>query len=198
MRYIGRIITPGKVEGVSDFIEVTKDASSVVGNDTKIPTLIVGYKNAVDICGQLKMTEKRIGKNLFWTFSKRERRIDYEPDLEKFIGRVSDFIMKFCRYEYVDPITWNDEKKSECLDVMTNNSRKVLYMTDSMYYLYYPKTNTVYGMSLDVLKFCELEDSVLETISKESTTMVKSSDFSDTSISKFKFVQPLLYYLRSF
>ena len=82
MRYIGRIITTGKIDGVSEFIDVTKDTSSVVDNDTKIPTLIIGYKKAQEICGSLKTRDRQIGKNLYWTFSKRERRVDYEPDLE--------------------------------------------------------------------------------------------------------------------
>ena len=94
MRHIGRIITTTKIEGISEFIDVTKDSSTIVNNEAKIPTLIIGYKNAQNICGDLKVTEKKIGNNLWWTFSKRERRIDYEPDLNKFLAEVFNFLMK--------------------------------------------------------------------------------------------------------
>lgn len=198
MRYIGRIITATKLEGVSDFIEITKDSSSIVNNEAKIPTLIIGHKNAENICGSLKMTEKKIGNNLWWTFSKRERRIDYEPDIKEFLSKVSAFLMKFCEYEYVDPITWSKEKQERFFEVITNNKKKVLYLTDTMYYIYYPKENKVYGLSSEILKYLDLEDSINESFSKESTVVVHDSDFFDGKIGKSKFVQPLLYYLRSF
>ena len=130
MRHIGRIITTTKIEGISEFIDVTKDESSVVGNEAKIPTLIIGFKNAERICGPLKMTEKKIGNNLWWTFSKRERRIDYEPDLESFLSNVSDFLMKFCNYEYIDPITWEEEKKDaiDVLRIFSENEQRVWFV----------------------------------------------------------------------
>lgn len=198
MRYIGRIITTTKLDGLSDFIEVTKDSSTIKDRDTKIPTLIIGYKNAEGICGGIRMTNKRIGNNLYWTFSKRERRVDYEPDLDKFLTVVSDFLLKFCKYEYLDPITWTDDQKSEFLEMITSNKRKVLYITDSMYYVYYPKDNKVYGMSTEILKYLGLKESIDESFSEDSTTIVRESDFFDGKITKSKFVQPLLYYLRSF
>lgn len=198
MRYIGRIITTSKIEDISEFIDVTKDESSVKNNEAKIPTLIIGHKNAEKICGPLKMTEKKIGNNLWWTFSKRERRIDYEPDVKKFLAFVSDFLMKFCKYEYLDPITWSEDKKDEFFEVITNNSKKILYITDSMLYLYYPKTNKVYGLSVEVLKFVELDESIMETISHDCTTVVDEVDFNDTKMAKNKFVMPLLYYLKTF
>ena len=198
MRHIGRIITTAKIEGITEFIDVTKDESSVVGNEAKIPTLIIGYKNAERICGPLKMTEKKIGNNLWWTFSKRERRIDYEPDLESFLSNVSDFLMKFCNYEYIDPITWEEEKKTEFFDMMTGNSRKILYKTPSMYYVYFPKTNNVYGLSMDVLRFTGLEGSIMESMSDDCTVVVDESSFRDKKMARSKFVMPILYYLKNF
>lgn len=199
MRHIGRIITTTKLEGLSDFIEVTKDSSSIKDNEAKIPTLIIGHKNAENICGgDVKMLNKRIGDNLYWTFSKRERRIEYEPDLDNFMKVVSDFLLKFCKYEYIDPITWDTEKQANFLEIITNNKKKVLYLTDSMYYIYYPKENKVYGLSSEILKYLDLEDSINESFSKESTIVVHDSDFFDGKIAKSKFVQPILYYLRSF
>jgi hypothetical protein len=198
MRYIGRIITTGKIDGVSEFIDVTKDTSSVVDNDTKIPTLIIGYKKAQEICGSLKTRDRQIGKNLYWTFSKRERRVDYEPDLEKFFKTVSGFLMKFCNYEYVDMITCGKEKKEELLSIISDNKKKVIYSTDSMYYIYYPKSNKVYGVSIDILKFLGIDDSFSESISTDCTMEVSDSDFLDSKISNSKFIQPVLYYLRRF
>jgi hypothetical protein len=71
-------------------------------------------------------------------------------------------------------------------------------MTDSMYYIYYPKNSKVYGVSIDVLKFLELNDSFMESFSHDCTVEVDRSEFLDSKISNSKFIQPVLYYLRRF
>ena len=199
MRYIGRIITSGKIEDVSEFIEVTKDASSVNGREAKIPTLIVGYKNAKEICGDVKILNKKIGKNLYWTFSKRERRTDYEEDLKNFQDTVSDFVSKFCSYEYIDVMTISDERRKEFNDAISDNHVKVAFVTNTMYYIYHPVKNKTYGISKEVLKAVGSgEERMLKWFKNSSITVVSESEFSEAKLAKSKFVQPLLYYLATF
>lgn len=199
MRYIGRIITSGKIEDVSEFIEVTKDASSVTGREAKIPTLIVGYKNAKEICGDVKILNKKIGKNLYWTFSKRERRTDYEEDLKNFQDTVSDFVSKFCSYEYIDVMTISDERRKEFNDAISDNHVKVAFVTNTMYYIYHPVKNKTYGISKEVLKAVGSgEERMLKWFKNSSITVVSESEFSEAKLAKSKFVQPLLYYLATF
>ena len=145
------------------------------------------------------MLNKKIGNNLYWTFSKRERRVEYEPDLNKFLVTVSDFLMKFCQYEYIDLITINEEKRNELSEVISSSKRKVVYTTDSMYYIYYPTNNKTYGISKEVLKFLNYSDEkMMERFNNPSVTIISDSDFSETKIAKSKFVLPLLYYLATF
>lgn len=201
MRYIGRIISPTKIDGISEFIEVTKNTSSVKNNDTKIPTLIVGYKNTRAICGpDLKILDRKIGENLYWTFSKRERRIDYENDLKIFINTVSDFLMKYCRYEYVDVITANDERKGWLYNLLEDvNHKKILYSTNTMHYIYIPKDNKVYGFSREVISFLDMENGIEKLLSNGSVFRVdNNSALTWESITNAKFIIPLLYYLKNF
>ena len=199
MRYVGRIITNTKIDDISEFIEVTKDSSSIVHNDTKIPTLIVGYENTKKICGNVNITRKEIGKNLSWTFSKRERRIDYEDDLEKFVMTVSNFVLNHCDFEYVDFLTANEEKKL-CVVNMLNDIgyRKIVYETNTMFYIYVPHDNKVYGISREILKFCGVDESMINGEENRSITTFTDSEFSETKIAKKRFVIPLLYYLMTF
>jgi hypothetical protein len=201
MRHIGRIITTTKIEGISEFIDVTKDSSTIVNNEAKIPTLIIGYKNAQNICGDLKVTEKKIGNNLWWTFSKRERRIDYEPDLNKFLAEVFNFLMKSFKYEYLDPITCDDEELSKfSSEVFESNRMRVIYVTDTMYYVFCPHSKKTFGVSKDVLRFKYGEDYdfIGQFKNYGMYRVIDSDTFSDTKIAKTKFVSPLLYYLMTF
>ena len=78
MNYIGRIITKNKLES-STLFDITSSLKKV--NDD-IPTLIIGWNNAKTIYGDnLDILDKKISKNLYWTFSKREKRNDYENDI---------------------------------------------------------------------------------------------------------------------
>lgn len=201
MRYIGRIITTAKIDDVPELIEVTNDSSSISGDDVKIPTLIIGYKNAVKLCGKIKITEKKVRNNLYWTFSKRERRSDYISDLTDFYEEVSRFAVSWCKYEYLDPITWSDEMKDNFIKIMSGNRRKVVYSADTMYYIYSPNAGKTYGMSKTVMKYLGFPDNYFETCSGKkfpSTTIINESDFQEARIAKNKFIQPLLYYLATF
>ena len=193
MRYVGRIITNSKVDDVSEFIEVTKGTSSIVDNQAKIPTIIVGYKNAESICGKLNVLNKKIGNNLYWTFSKRERRIDYDPDMRAFFSNVSDFVMKYCKYEYIDLITADDEKKNHLKNVLASNVLKVVYSTEQMYYIYVPHENITYGLAKSVVDFVGWGD-----IDGNNIVSVEDTEFSENKISKAAFANPLLYYLKTF
>jgi hypothetical protein len=199
MRYIGRIITNGKIEDVSEFIEVTKDTQTISGREAKIPTLIVGYKRAQEIFGDVKILNKKIGKNLYWTFSKRERRVDYEEDLKNFQNIVSEFVSKFCDYEYIDVMTIDDDRRKEFNETISDGHTKVAYVTSTMYYIYHPVKNKTYGISKEVLKAIGSgEERMLKWLKNSSITVVSESEFSDLKIGKSKFVQPLLYYLATF
>lgn len=201
MRYIGRIITTAKIDDAPELIEVTNDSSSISGDDVKIPTLIIGYKNAVKLCGKIKITEKKVRNNLYWTFSKRERRSDYISDLSDFYEEVSRFVLSCCGYEYLDPITWSDEMKDNFIKIMSGNRRKVIYSTDTMYYIYSTNAGKTYGMSKTVMKYLGFPDNYFEICSGKkfpSTTIINESDFQEARIAKNKFIQPLLYYLATF
>ena len=201
MRYIGRIITTAKIDDVPELVEVTNDSSSISGDDVKIPTLIIGYKNAVKLCGKIKITEKKVRNNLYWTFSKRERRSDYISDLTDFYEEVSRFVMSCCKYEYIDPITWSEETKDNFVKMMSGERRKIVYSTDTMYYIYSPNAGKTYGMSKTVMKYLGFPDNYFEAHSGEkfpSTTIVSENDFLEMRMAKNKFIQPLLYYLVTF
>lgn len=200
MRYIGRIITTTKIDDVPDLIEVTSDSSSLSGDKLKIPTLIIGYKNAVKLCGKINITEKKIKENLFWTFSKRERRSDYITDIDDFYGEVSKFLSKCCDYEYIDMISGSKERKHHITEIFSNTKyRKIVYQTDAMYYIYYPHERKVYGVSKNVLLFLGFQaDIIARKTDGKVSFLIDDNNFQYSGISTQKFMTPLLYYLMTF
>ena len=197
MRYIGRIIANTKIEDVSEFIEVTDDSSSIIDNGAKIPTLIIGYKNAVRLCGEVRITEKKIGKNLYWTFSKRERRSDYIADLDAFQEEVFRFAKSCCEYEYLDPITWTDDTRLMFANLIIDRYKKFVYQTSTMYYIYYPHKGKTYGMSKDIMRYLGFPEDYFRKLSEKSSNNIMMIDeWNNTGDDNF--VIPLLYYIKTF
>ena len=83
MKYIGRIITNSKTVDTLDYVEVTNNKCDL---DFSIPTLIIGKKNAIDLFGEekIKVLDRKIKENVYWTYGKTEKRNVYEEDLWKF------------------------------------------------------------------------------------------------------------------
>ena len=77
MEYLGRVITNGRKINTIDFVDKTSKYDSI---DTSIPTLIIGKALAEKIYGKDKIhiLTKKIEDNVFWTYSKTEKRQKYE------------------------------------------------------------------------------------------------------------------------
>ena len=92
---IGRIITNDKKLRVLDFVE---KVNVIAKYDDKIPTLIIGKDIAEELYGKenIKVLNKQINDYTYWTFSKSERRVEFEKDLEKFNTMLFNKLSKCC------------------------------------------------------------------------------------------------------
>ena len=81
MGTIGYIVTKNKIENVLSCIKVVSSYRSI--EDKSKPILIIGLEEAKKHASSFSILEKQIGENMFWTFGKREKRTDYEKDIEK-------------------------------------------------------------------------------------------------------------------
>ena len=200
MRYIGRIISKTKIEGVSEFIEVTQDTSSVVDGKCKIPTLIIGYSFVKGLFGEnIKAIKKDIGDNLFWTFSKRERRIEYDVDVQKFLKYAVSFADRYNKYEFIDLITSSKSDLGDFFLSICENCKKVLYKTDDMLYIYIPLKRKTIGFSLMAAEYMDIDkNSILSHFSKETYFVPEDFSSYNTLFDNEPRKIPFLWYLKSF
>ena len=78
--YVGNIVTSLKLE--EENFNICSDLDSI---DNDLSTLIIGWDNAKEfIGGNISIIHKKVNQKLYWTFSKKERKVDFEVDLEKF------------------------------------------------------------------------------------------------------------------
>ena len=90
MKTLGYIVTEKKLSGVYGFVKQVSDVSDA---DLTKPTLIVGWELAKQFDGY-NILDRRLGDNLFWTFSRTENRSTLESDLMKFYECNMPYIRK--------------------------------------------------------------------------------------------------------
>ena len=94
--FLGNIVTQNKIN-VSSFIHVTNDFNNI---DTGIPTLIIGWGLVKELFPEQNILEFKIKDNVYWTFSKREKRYQYEKDIITFIEKITFEMNKRVNYRF--------------------------------------------------------------------------------------------------
>lgn len=180
MNYIGRIITKNKLES-STLFDITSSLKKV--NDD-IPTLIIGWNNAKTIYGDnLDILDKKISKNLYWTFSKREKRNDYENDITLFYKKVIDSIYEKVKYTYLDFLLYNNNKLLSFINFMKNDTiKKIIYIKDN--FIYISCGTDVYGILLDNILYLGYDKKYFLEQIKSNNIVITDDNFLDNNVKK--------------
>jgi hypothetical protein len=76
--YVGNIVTDTPINDGDFRVCLSMDVI-----DETLPTLIVGWKTVRGIYGNdVSILHKKINERTYWTFNRRERKIDFEKDIE--------------------------------------------------------------------------------------------------------------------
>ena len=130
MKYIGRIVTNSKAIDTLDYVEVTNKKSDL---DFSIPTLIIGKKNALELFGEedVKVLDRKIKNNVFWTYGKTEKRNIYEEDLNKFNQYLIKNLSKNIIYIFFNVLSEPLYRIKRFIAFMSGNVDKIVYITDN-------------------------------------------------------------------
>lgn len=133
------------------FVEVSTFNNCKI-NENEL-TLLVGVdlvkKHFPDF--KLKFLDRRINDNVYWTFSKFEKRNVYEEDLESFYNMVYNRIQKDIRYFPVSLLSNGYNYYKRFLNYLSNGSPKVVLVLSKEIYIY--NNRTILGVSVDELDY---------------------------------------------
>ena len=133
------------------FVEVSTFNNCKI-NENEL-TLLVGVdlvkKHFPDF--KLKFLDRRISDNIYWTFSKFEKRNVYEEDLEAFYDMVYNRIPKDIRYFPVSLLSNGYNYYKRFLNYLSNGSPKVVLVLSKEIYIY--SNRTILGVSVDELDY---------------------------------------------
>jgi hypothetical protein len=171
MKYIANIITKTRLD-VGEYINVTKDITKV---DLTIPTLIIGWAMVKEIYPNADILNKQISETVYWTYSNREKRQEYEPDLAKFIKNAFSRLETSIKYTFFNVLT-NPLSRNKCLLKYINSPiTKIVYITDKHIFIYDSKQVT--GVSLSDLEFYGFErERIIDILKRNSYNRLVFND----------------------
>ena len=171
MKTLGYIVTEKKLSGIYGFVKQVTDISDA---DLTKPTLIVGWELAKQFDGY-DILDRKLGENLFWTFSRTENRSILESDINKFYEFIKKKTVSSCDYKFVSVFRLRFEKLKKLVCILNSSGKRNIYISSGMVYVKYG--DTVVGVSLTELEYCKIKpDKVLGRIENNANLKVFSNN----------------------
>ena len=165
--YVGNIITSSKIE--DDNFKICRKLETI---DDSLPTLIVGWEKTKEIYGdKVSILHKKIDDKIQWTFSTKERKVDYDKDIESFMSNCYSNIGKDINYVYIDVIHDSKKKIKKIIrKIYSLKNPKVYNHLNRMIYIY--GDNIVFGVDTEMLSYIGIDyKKVLDKLSKISNCL---------------------------
>lgn len=197
--FFGRVVTKSKTLPLLDFVERAEEYTP-----SELPTLIIGKKNAEAIFGaeNIKVLDRKVSDNVYWTFAKNERRNEFESDLEAFNKIVVHRLQRGVRYYYFNIYTEPTEMSKKFIKWLYEGKRKYIYVYNRHLYIYSPDKNVVYGLSLQDTEYIGKDDGVIlqKLADNPNNIMVENSNFIGLELKNYiqniNIMAPYLYFLK--
>ncbi|MBR6516667.1 MAG: hypothetical protein IKT40_07390 [Bacilli bacterium] len=182
MQKLGYIVSKTNIKESVGFVEVVNSYEDI--KDFTKPILIVGLNEAKKFKDGFSILNKRIDKNIFWTFTKMERRIDYEKDIIDFYNHVLTVNINNLAYKYINLLNLSKNKCKNMLKLLNNSEHKYIYISNDMIYCYY--NNNVFGFSLSIAEYCGIKkNKILRKLKSNNHITISYNDyFIDNNIKK--------------
>lgn len=159
MRKIGNIVGLNKVK-MSEFFNINTNI------DKNLPILYVGMENGKKNIENFSLLKYEYGDNVFWTFSKREKRDIFVENVDKFISFCFKNYVDNIKYEYVNFICYGYNKIKKLLKYLKSKDLKYIFYTKEsrFVFIYSPKYSIVWGISISLCEYIGINKSKIMSI----------------------------------
>jgi hypothetical protein len=154
---IANIVSTTKIDITND-INVVKSLDEITQG---LPTLIIGWDYIKKNYPSYDIIERKLDKNLYWTFKKTEKRDLHEEDLYNFLQKTYKDLIKDVDYVFIDPIIMKRKVIKKIIKKIHKTSNIISYQHDNMIYIY--GDNIIFGVDLTLTDFIGLDRNKLLT-----------------------------------
>jgi len=156
--FVANIVTKSNLN-IDKYFNVVESIDDII---VDLPTLVIGWDIVKSIEPNADFIDKKLSKNVFWTFKKTERRDIFEEDLYNFIHYSYNLLVRNINYNFVDLIQMSDDELKNVFKTIKNYKKSITYKYGQMLYVY--TENNIYGIDLKLIKYMDFD--INKTISK--------------------------------
>lgn len=131
------------------FFNVSNDFSSL---NQDIPTLIVGWSDVKLLFPNQDILNSKISDTISWTFSKREKRYQYEKDVNIFINNVLNELNDKIKYRFFNFLLATQSKREKFISYVQSGNCSIYYNSRFLY-VYNINDSFTIGISLIDLEY---------------------------------------------
>jgi len=148
---IGNIITEMRLEGFENFFKTQNDLNDI---DLSVPTLIVGWGLLKRLYPdrEFSILNKKIEDNLYWTFSRNEKRTEQEKDFLLFYDYILEDVFKKNNYFSLNIFKQRFSSIKKIINLIKSDKKIYIYSyMGEMLYFYFD--NAIMGISLNEIEY---------------------------------------------
>lgn len=169
--FVGNVISKYDIE-VDQNINLVTNYDDIIED---LPTLIVGWSETSKIFPDQDIMDKKINDDFFWTYSKMEKRSDFEVDLDIFTKFAYEKFVSNVFYVFIDPIQYKLKKIKKILYKINSSNNITSYVNKEMAYICVD--NLIFGVNLELLSYIGLNrDKIIIKIKEKSHNFLDSED----------------------
>lgn len=147
---IANIVTSNKVD-VSNDINVVKNMVDIIDG---IPTLVTSYEWVSENYTDYDIYDKKLSDNLYWTFSRTERRDIFTLDVEEFVTLVNQKLVEKVDYVLLDLILFNKSTINKIIRKILLSPNKIAFKHKDMVYIY--GGDLIFGIDMNMLQYMDV------------------------------------------
>lgn len=152
--YLANIVSENYIQE-NNLLNFVKSLNEI---DKRVPTLIIGwgFSKLLFPDRKLNILTKRIEDNISWTFTKRERRIEYEKDTKSFIMNILKNAEKKINYQYLNILTCSIYDIKNLIKNLINSDISYIYIhRNSFIYIY--NNGNVIGIDFNMIDYLNID-----------------------------------------
>lgn len=167
MLTIGNIVTKEDIN-IDNYFNIV---DNIININKDLPTLIIGWEDYVkNNFEDVDFVDRVLNKNMFWTFSKRERRDKMNIDLYNFEEYCVNLFLKKIDYIYLNPMTISNNKLKNFYNFIKENE-SLYYDNETMIYIY--SDDKIFGLNKIVFNYMKYDvNKIIKSFKKKCTYIV--------------------------
>lgn len=195
---LGRIYTNIKTFKPLQFITLNSIDNFI--NDENIPTLLVGKKELLDRGYKLSVLNRQIASNIYWTYTKMEKRNIHETDVNSFYEIVFKKLYRDIKHTNISIYTMKYSILKNIVNILNDeNLYKCIYIKKNHIYIYY--NNNIVGFSLDEIKYIGIDITkvILLLTNSKNSEIITDDNFIKNEVKPYlknkEYLTPYLYFI---